>query len=63
MGQGSNRICVGKITAAHGLRGLVKIKPFTETTSAIANFAQLQDETVTCLAAQLIEDIKALICG
>ena len=26
----SDRVCVGAITGAHGVRGLVKIKPFTE---------------------------------
>ena len=61
MGQGSNRICVGKITAAHGLRGLVKIKPFTETTSAIANFAQLQDETGQRVALCIVGQQKTYI--
>ena len=44
MTQVSNRICVGKITVPHGLRGLVKIKAFTETSSAIADFPRLHDE-------------------
>jgi len=44
MTQVSNRICVGKITVPHGLRGLVKIRSFTETSSAIADFSQLHDE-------------------
>ena len=45
MQKGSGQICVGKIIAAHGLRGLVKIKPFTKTMPAIADFPRLQDET------------------
>jgi len=44
MTQVSHRVCVGKITVPHGLRGLVKIKAFTETSSAIADFPQLHDE-------------------
>ena len=44
MTQVLHRICVGKITVPHGLRGLVKIKAFTETSSAIADFPRLHDE-------------------
>ncbi|MEJ0063711.1 MAG: ribosome maturation factor RimM [Alphaproteobacteria bacterium] len=33
------KICVGKITGAHGLRGLVRLRSFTENPEAIAAYA------------------------
>lgn len=32
------KICVGKITGAHGLRGLVRLRSFTEDPAAIAHY-------------------------
>ena len=29
-----DRICVGIVTGVHGLKGLVRVKPFTETPEA-----------------------------
>lgn len=37
------KICVGKITGAHGLRGLVRLRSFTENPAAIAQYP-LQDQ-------------------
>ncbi len=41
---GSDRVCVGAITGAHGVRGLVKIKPFTEDPADLAAYGPLDDE-------------------
>lgn len=38
------RICVGEIVAAHGLRGEVKIKSFTAVPEDLAGYAPLTDE-------------------
>ena len=38
------RICLGVITAPHGVQGLVKIKSFTAEPAAIADYGALQDE-------------------
>lgn len=40
---GSQRVCVGQITAAHGVRGLVKLKSFTEDPAAIGGYDPLTD--------------------
>lgn len=37
------RLCVGAIGAPHGVRGLVKVQPFTETPEAIVDYAPLTD--------------------
>ncbi len=38
------RICVGVIVAAHGVRGLVKVRSFTARPEAIAGYGPLTDE-------------------
>ena len=39
------RICLGIIGAAHGVRGAMKVKTFTETPQDIAAYGPLTDET------------------
>ncbi|MBZ0218309.1 MAG: ribosome maturation factor RimM [Fimbriimonadaceae bacterium] len=41
------RVCLGVITSAHGIRGEVKIKPFTEHPSGPADYGPLQDKSGT----------------
>ncbi len=43
----SNRICLGVIAGAHGVRGLVKIKCYTEAPGDIAAYGPLSDEAGT----------------
>jgi 16S rRNA processing protein RimM len=61
MMQVSHRICVGKITVPHGLRGLVKVKPFTETRSAIADFSQLHDEGGQRVSLSIVSEQKTCV--
>jgi len=42
---GEPRVCVGVIKGAHGVRGLVRVKPFTEVPEDIAAYGPLGDET------------------
>lgn len=39
------RVCVGAIAGVHGVRGLVRVKSFTQTPSAVAAYGELTDET------------------
>ena len=41
------RVCLGVITSAHGVRGLVRIKPFTATPEDVAAYGPLSDEAGT----------------
>jgi 16S rRNA processing protein RimM len=41
---GDDRICVGVVTGVHGLKGLVKIKPFTDTPEAVAAYGAVETE-------------------
>ncbi len=38
------RICLGVIAGAHGVRGLVKVKPFTDTPEGLAAYGPVSDE-------------------
>lgn len=44
-GNGQRRVLVGAIAAAHGVRGLVKVKSFTAAPADIAAYGPLTDET------------------
>ena len=41
---GAARICLGVIAGAHGVRGLVKVKSFTETAEDLTAYGPLTDE-------------------
>jgi len=43
----SARVCLGAITGPHGVRGLVKVKPFTEVPEDIAAYGPVEDEAGT----------------
>jgi 16S rRNA processing protein RimM len=38
------RVCVGQIVGAHGVRGLVRLKSFTEDPAAVATYGPVEDE-------------------
>ncbi|MBR1778763.1 MAG: 16S rRNA processing protein RimM [Alphaproteobacteria bacterium] len=42
-GECENLVCVGVITTAHGVRGLVKVKSFTQNAADFAAFGALSD--------------------
>ena len=39
-----DRVCVGQITASHGVRGLVRLRPFTQTPEGVTAYGPLSDE-------------------
>jgi 16S rRNA processing protein RimM len=46
--QDSNkRVCVGVVTGAHGLRGLVRIRPYTDTAEDVAAYGPVTSEDGT----------------
>jgi 16S rRNA processing protein RimM len=40
----TTRVCVGQFAGAHGVRGLVKLRSFTEDPEAVASYGPLSDE-------------------
>ncbi|AFX98592.1 16S rRNA processing protein RimM [Candidatus Endolissoclinum faulkneri L2] len=45
IGANNIRICLGVITEAHGVHGLVKVKPFTEIPEDIAAYGPVENDT------------------
>jgi 16S rRNA processing protein RimM len=43
----AERVCVARIGAAHGVRGEVRVFPYTEDPLAIRSYGELQDESGT----------------
>lgn len=43
----SARVCLGAITGPHGVRGLVKVKPFTEVPEDVAAYGPVENEAGT----------------
>jgi 16S rRNA processing protein RimM len=39
------RVCVGQFAGAHGVRGLVRIRSFTEEPMAVASYGPVEDES------------------
>ncbi len=39
------RVCLGAVVGVHGVRGTVRIKPFTEDPEAVAAYGPVQDES------------------
>lgn len=41
----TRRVCVGAVSGVHGVRGVVRIKSFTETPEAVAAYGPVTDES------------------
>ncbi|HYD66582.1 ribosome maturation factor RimM [Azospirillum sp.] len=41
----STKVCVGQFAGSHGVRGLVKLKSFTDDPKAVASYGPLSDES------------------
>tara|TARA_R110002110_G_scaffold56762_1_gene160991 strand:- start:4383 stop:4931 length:549 start_codon:yes stop_codon:yes gene_type:complete len=37
-----NKVCLGVVTGAHGVRGLVRVKPFTQTPDGVAAYGPVE---------------------
>ena len=56
----SDRICLGIITAPHGVKGLVRVKSFTAAPDAIGQYGPLEDEAGRRLALSFIGAAKGV---
>ena len=59
-GSKPDRVCLGVIAGAHGVRGLVKIKSFTEDPEDVAAYGPVSDETGR---KRLVVKVKGLVKG
>jgi 16S rRNA processing protein RimM len=53
MAGGDQRVLLGEIVAAHGIKGLVKVRTFTERPEAIAEYGPLRDASGRTVALQV----------
>ena len=57
-----SRICVGAVAGAHGVRGLVRVKSFTETPADIAAYGPLSDADGTrCFSLEVTGSAKGVL--
>ena len=53
-----DRVCVGAIAGAHGIRGLDRIKPFTDLAEDVAAYGPVSDEPGNRRFEIRVEDIR-----
>lgn len=54
---GDRKICVGMIAGAHGIRGLVRLRSFTEVPEDVASYGALTDESGTQKFTVTLKDV------
>lgn len=58
----SGRVCVGVIVGAHGLKGAVRIKSFTERAADVAAYGEVEDEAGgRRFRLRLVGEVKAVV--
>ena len=56
------RVCLGVVTGAHGVRGAVKLKSFTQEPADIARYGPLEDESgTTHYTVRLVGNAKGVL--
>ena len=55
------RVCIGVITAPHGVRGMVKIKPFTATPDAVSAYGPVTLEDGRRITVEVKSISKGLV--
>lgn len=58
MAGGSERICLGAIAGAHGVRGEVRIKAFTESPDGVAAYGPVETEDGRRFAIRVTKPVK-----
>lgn len=58
MAGGSERICLGAVAGAHGVRGEVRIKPFTESPDGVAAYGPVETEDGRSFAIRVTKPVK-----
>lgn len=55
------RVCLGQVVGAHGVKGLVRIRPFTEEAGGIAAYGPLQDERGRPVVLEVVGRVKGCL--
>lgn len=57
----TERVCVGVVVGAHGVRGAVRVKPFTGEPEAIAAYGPVEDESGRRLKVKVLSVAKGVV--
>ncbi len=58
---GEKQVCVGQVVGAHGVKGLVRVRPFTEEPEAFAAYGALQDDRGRRLSLEAVGRAKGAV--
>jgi 16S rRNA processing protein RimM len=58
---GEERVCLGQVVGVHGVKGLVRVRPFTEEPEAFAAYGALQDERGRRLTLEAVGRAKGVV--
>lgn len=58
---GEARVCLGEVVGVHGVKGLVRVRPFTEEPEAFAAYGALQDESGRRVALEAVGRAKGVV--
>jgi 16S rRNA processing protein RimM len=58
---GEERVCLGEVVGVHGVKGLVRVRPFTEEPEAFAAYGALQDERGRRLTLEAVGRAKGVV--
>src|SRR5271165_1421267 len=58
----TTRVCVGQFAGAHGVRGLVRLKPFTAVAADVVRYGPVETEDAArCFALQVVGQAKGVV--
>lgn len=55
------RVCVGAVVGAHGVRGAVRIKSFTEVPADLAGYGPVESEAGKRFGLKVVGEVKGLV--
>ena len=58
---GEERVCLGEVVGVHGVKGLVRVRPFTEEPEAFTAYGSLQDESGRRLTLEAVGRAKGVV--
>ena len=61
IGEDRSRVCLGVVTAPHGVRGLLRIKSFTADPEAIGQYGPLENERGEPVVLELVGAVKGVV--
>ncbi|MDX1575300.1 MAG: ribosome maturation factor RimM, partial [Kiloniellales bacterium] len=58
---GEKRVCLGEVVGAHGVKGLVRVRPFTGQPEAFAAYGALRDDKGRRLSLEAVGRSRGVV--